>query len=65
MRALDRYEFEINNGRLVLLSTYSRLEGRRAPGAQAQIYKYKVAGPGEHVDGPEQFFYPRSSPPLS
>jgi Rieske Fe-S protein len=61
VRALDRYAFEINHGRLILLSTYSvsHVEGT---GAQAQIYKYKEVGPGEHVDGPEQLFYPINPP---
>jgi Rieske Fe-S protein len=61
VRALDRYSFEIRNGRLILLSTYSvsHVDGT---GAQAQIHKYKLAGPGEHVDGPEQWFYPLQPP---
>jgi Rieske Fe-S protein len=61
VRALDRYEFAIHNGRLVLLSTFSvsHVDGT---GAQAQIHKYKLAGPGQHVDGPEQWFYPIQPP---
>lgn len=61
VRALDRYDFEIDNGRLILLSTYSvgTVDGT---GAQAKIHKYKVAGPGEHVNGPEQWFYPLQPP---
>jgi Rieske Fe-S protein len=61
VRALDRYDFEIKNGRLVLLSTYSvgKVVGQ---GAQAKIYKYKEAGPGQHVNGPEQWFYPLQPP---
>ena len=61
VRALDRYSFDIVNGRLILLSTYSvsHVDGT---GAQAQIHKYTVAGPGEHVDGPEQWFYPLQPP---
>jgi Rieske Fe-S protein len=61
VRALDRYAFEIKNGHLVLLSTYSvaHVDGT---GAQAKIHKYKLAGPGEHVDGPEQWFYPLNPP---
>jgi Rieske Fe-S protein len=61
VRALDRYSFEIRNGRLILLSTYSvsHVDGT---GAQARIYKYKLAGPGQHVDGPEQWFYPLQPP---
>ncbi len=61
VRALDRYGFEIDHGRLVLLSTYS-VSHVVGTGAQAQIYKYKEAGPGEHVDGPEQWFYPLQPP---
>jgi quinol---cytochrome c reductase iron-sulfur subunit, bacillus type len=61
VRALDRYDYEIDNGRLVLLSTYSvsHVDGQ---GAQAKIHKYKSVGPGEHVDGPEQWFYPINPP---
>jgi quinol---cytochrome c reductase iron-sulfur subunit, bacillus type len=61
VRALDRYGFEINHGRLVLLSTYS-VSHVVGTGAQAQIYKYKEYGPGQHVDGPEAWFYPLSPP---
>jgi Rieske Fe-S protein len=60
-RALDRYAFEINHGRLVLLGTYSVSEVV-GTGAQAKIYKYKQAGPGEHIDGPEQWLYPLQPP---
>jgi Rieske Fe-S protein len=61
VRALDRYEYAIVNGRLVLLSTFSvsHVDGQ---GAQATIHKYKPVGPGEHVDGPEQWFYPINPP---
>jgi len=61
VRALDRYSFEIKNGHLILLSTFSvsHVDGT---GAQAKIFKYKLAGPGEHVDGPEQWFYPLQPP---
>jgi Rieske Fe-S protein len=59
--ALDRYEFEIDNGRLVLLSPYSvsHIDGT---GAQAKIHKYKEVGPGEHLDGIEQILYPLNPP---
>jgi Rieske Fe-S protein len=60
-RALDRYAFEVVNGRLVLLSTYS-VSTVVGTGAQAQIHKYKEAGPGEHIDGPEQWLYPLQPP---
>jgi Rieske Fe-S protein len=61
VRALDRYSFDIKNGRLILLSTYSvtHVDGT---GAQAKIHKYKLAGPGEHIDGPEQWLYPLQPP---
>jgi Rieske Fe-S protein len=61
VRALDRYAFEIVNGHLILLSTFSvsKVDGT---GAQAKIHKYKEVGPGEHVDGPEQWFYPINPP---
>jgi Rieske Fe-S protein len=61
VRALDRYGFKVDNGRLILLSTYS-VSHVKGTGAQAKIYKYKLAGPGEHVDGPEQWFYPLQPP---
>jgi menaquinol-cytochrome c reductase iron-sulfur subunit len=61
VRGLDRYDFEIKNGRLILLGMYSvgKVEGT---GAQAKIHKYKLAGPGEHVDGIEQILYPLNPP---
>jgi menaquinol-cytochrome c reductase iron-sulfur subunit len=61
VRALDRYDFEVDNGRLILLSTYS-VSHVVGTGATAKIYKYKESGPGEHVDGPEQWFYPLQPP---
>ena len=61
VRALDRYSFEIDNGRLILLSTFS-VAKVTGTGAQAQIHKYKAVGPGEHVDGWEQILYPLNPP---
>jgi Rieske Fe-S protein len=61
VRALDRYDFEINDGRLILLSTFS-VSKVIGTGAQAQIHKYKAVGPGEHVDGWEQILYPINPP---
>jgi menaquinol-cytochrome c reductase iron-sulfur subunit len=57
VRALDRYEFLINDGNLVLSTPYSvgKVEGT---GADAVIEAYRLADPGQHVDGPEQIFYP-------
>jgi Rieske Fe-S protein len=61
VRALDRYEFEINNGRLLLGDTYSvsEVDGE---GAEAQIHAYPLLGPGQHVDGPESLLYPVQPP---
>jgi Rieske Fe-S protein len=59
--ALDRYNYEIDNGRLVLLSTYS-VSHVVGTGAEAKIYKYKYSGPGEHINGPEQWLYPLQPP---
>jgi menaquinol-cytochrome c reductase iron-sulfur subunit len=61
VRALDRYEFYIRNGRLSLGKTYSVAKVVGA-GASAQIHKYRLTGPGEHVDGWEQIFYPLQPP---
>jgi hypothetical protein len=61
VRALDRYDYSIRNGRLVLEQPYSvaKVEGQ---GASALIQKYNLAGPGQHVDGPEEWFYPVQPP---
>ncbi|HEU5064578.1 MAG TPA: Rieske 2Fe-2S domain-containing protein [Gaiellaceae bacterium] len=61
VRALDRYEFEINNGRLLLGDTYSVSEVD-GTGAEAQIHAYPLSGPGQHVDGPEGLLYPVQPP---
>ncbi len=56
-RALDRYQFSIRNGRLVLgrLYSVSRVDGT---GAQASIHSYALKGPGEPATGPEAWLYP-------
>jgi Rieske Fe-S protein len=61
VRALDRYEFEIKNGNLVLLGTYSvsHVDGT---GAAAKIRRYTLTGPGQHVDGIESWLYPWQPP---
>jgi Rieske Fe-S protein len=61
VRALDRHEFKIKDGRLLLGNTYSvgKVEGT---GAEARIKKYELMGPGQHVDGPEALLYPIPSP---
>jgi menaquinol-cytochrome c reductase iron-sulfur subunit len=61
VRALDRYEFKIKNGRLLLSKTYSvgSVEGK---GSEAKIKAYDLMGPGQHADGPEAIFYPIEPP---
>ena len=61
VRALDRYDFSIENGRLWLHGTYSvsHVDGERK---DAKIHRYKEAGPGEHISGIEQILYPIQPP---
>jgi Rieske Fe-S protein len=61
VRGLDRYEFSIIKGHLILGSTYSvaKVDGS---GASARIKKYELAGPGQHIDGPEAWLYPVQAP---
>jgi Rieske Fe-S protein len=61
VRGLDRYDYMIKNGHLILGNPYSvtKVTGE---GKNARIHKYKLAGPGEHVDGWEQIFYPLQPP---
>jgi menaquinol-cytochrome c reductase iron-sulfur subunit len=57
VRSLDRYQFLIKNGNLFLSTPYSvgKVTGK---GGEATIEAYKLADPGQHVDGPEQILYP-------
>jgi Rieske Fe-S protein len=61
VRGLDRYEFSIKNGHLILGRNYSvsHVDGS---GAQARIHKYDLTGPGQHIDGWEQILYPIQPP---
>jgi menaquinol-cytochrome c reductase iron-sulfur subunit len=61
VRALDRYEFKVKDGRLLLGKTFSvgEVDGT---GAEAKIHKYTELGPGQHVDGPEAWLYPIPPP---
>jgi quinol---cytochrome c reductase iron-sulfur subunit, bacillus type len=61
VRALNRYEFYIRNGRLYLGKTFS-VAYVTGTGANAKIKKYRLAGPGQHVDGFEQILYPLQPP---
>lgn len=57
VRAMDRFKFEIDDGRLILLDTFAvaKVEGE---GAQAKLEAYGIQGPGEHVDGLSGWLYP-------
>ena len=61
VRALDRYEYSIVKGNLILGRNYSvsKVDGS---GAQAKIHAYDLTGPGQHIDGWEQVFYPIQPP---
>jgi Rieske Fe-S protein len=61
VRSLDRYSYSIRNGNVYLGKTYSvgHVSGQ---GAQAKISQYTIAGPGEHVKGPEAWLYPLQPP---
>jgi quinol---cytochrome c reductase iron-sulfur subunit, bacillus type len=61
VRALDRYDYSIRNGRVLLSNTYSVGEVR-GEGREAVIVRYDQAYPGIHVDGPEQILYPLEPP---
>jgi menaquinol-cytochrome c reductase iron-sulfur subunit len=61
VRSLDRYEYSVRNGHLILGKTYSvaHVDGT---GKNALIHKNELAGPGQHIDGWEQIFYPLQPP---
>jgi Rieske Fe-S protein len=57
VRALDRYQFEIDNGNLIVRNTFS-VAYVVGEGKDAVMKVYEPAGPGIHVDGPEAWLYP-------
>ena len=61
VRALDRHEYKIVNGRLIVSKAYSvsKVEGT---GATASVRKYELADPGQHVDGLSSWMYPIQPP---
>jgi Rieske Fe-S protein len=61
VRALDRYEFAVVDGHLILGDPYS-VSHVKGEGKNALIHKYKLAGPGQHVHGLEQLLYPLQPP---
>ena len=56
-RALDRYQFSIRNGRLILGPIYSvsHVDGA---GGTARIHSFRRLGDGEPASGPESLLYP-------
>jgi menaquinol-cytochrome c reductase iron-sulfur subunit len=61
VRALDRFEFSIENGNLVVGKLYSVAKVDSA-GANARIKKYRHQYPGTPVDGWESWLYPIPTP---
>jgi menaquinol-cytochrome c reductase iron-sulfur subunit len=61
VRGLDRYDFSVVNGHLLLGNAFSvrRVVGK---GADAKITKYVLTGPGQHLDGLEGWLYPLQPP---
>jgi Rieske Fe-S protein len=61
VRALDRYEYSIINGQLVLDKPYS-VAHTYGEGKNAEIHAFELTGPGQHVDGVESWLYPIQPP---
>jgi menaquinol-cytochrome c reductase iron-sulfur subunit len=61
VRGLDRYEFSVVDGRLILGNLYSvtKVDGA---GKTAKIHKVELHGPGQHADGAESLLYPLQPP---
>jgi Rieske Fe-S protein len=57
VRSLDRQEYSIRNGRLVLGPNYA-VGNVTGTGANAAIARYPWSVPGTHVDGVEAWLYP-------
>jgi Rieske Fe-S protein len=61
VRALDRYSYSINNGHLILGSTFSVGEVK-GTGKDAVIIAYGLRGPGQHTNNWQKWFYPLQPP---
>jgi Rieske Fe-S protein len=61
VRALDRAEFSIKEGTLVIGNFFS-VAGVEGNGARARIKRYGRMPPGVHVDGPSAWLYPLEVP---
>jgi Rieske Fe-S protein len=57
VRALDRYQYKIVKGHLVLGSAYS-VDYVHGTGKDARIKKYPLHNPGQHIAGPEFWLWP-------
>jgi menaquinol-cytochrome c reductase iron-sulfur subunit len=57
VRALDRYQYSIKDGFLILGSAYS-VDYVVGTGKDAKIKKYPLHNPGQHVAGPEFWLFP-------
>jgi Rieske Fe-S protein len=57
VRGLDRYEYSIKSGRLIIGSAYS-VDYVRGTGKDARIKKYPLQPPGQHIAGPEFWLWP-------
>jgi menaquinol-cytochrome c reductase iron-sulfur subunit len=57
VRSLDRFEYSIRNGNLILGEVYA-VGSVTGTGASARISKYPWSVPGTHVDGIESWLYP-------
>jgi menaquinol-cytochrome c reductase iron-sulfur subunit len=57
VRALDRYNYSVKDGRLILGSAYS-VDYVKGEGKTARIKKYPLHMPGQHVAGPEFWLFP-------
>jgi Rieske Fe-S protein len=57
VRGLDRYEYSIKDGHLILSAAYS-VDVVVGKGKRALIKKYPLHNPGQHVSGPEFWLWP-------
>jgi Rieske Fe-S protein len=57
VRALDRYEYTVRDGHLIIGSAYS-VDYVKGEGKTARIKKYPLHPPGQHVAGPEFWLWP-------
>jgi quinol---cytochrome c reductase iron-sulfur subunit, bacillus type len=61
VRSMDRFAYSIKDSRLLLGRAFSVAHVENS-GKDAKIRKYKLATPGEHIDGIERWMYPIQPP---